>query len=110
MNEAKRQHADALIEAILGDLRSEAFTLEIPNAEEFQRTARHFLYVVEGPGPDSQEPGSFTTLLIQATMRADRENLRLLARVYPAIASIVTVYKFNPDGQRIVQAMSHLLD
>lgn len=110
MNETKRKHADDLIEMILGDLRTETFTVDIPDAEAFQTAARHFLYVVEGPSLDSQEPGSFTTLLIRTMMRADRENMRLLVRSYPAMCAIVTVYKTHPEGQRIVLAMSHLLD
>jgi hypothetical protein len=106
----RRQHADDIIESVLGDLRGETYEVDIPTADEFQTAARWFLYVVEGPSADSQEPGSFTTQLIRTMMRADQKNLRLLTRVYPALTSMVLVYKTNPDGQRIVHGMAHLFD
>lgn len=105
-----RQHADELIEQVLGDLRGTMYEAVIPTAEEFQTAAQHFVYVMEGPAsPDGKEPGSFTTALIHAFMRSDMENRRLLTYVYPALGAITHMYKTHPEAGRVLHAMATLI-
>lgn len=101
--------ANLLVEKILGDLRQQTYTIPVPTAEEFQAAAKHVLHVMEGPGPDSQEPGGFTIMLIRTMCRADEVNLKKLSHVYPAIAASVHLYKHTDDGIEVLRGLSHLL-
>jgi hypothetical protein len=90
---------------VLADLDGQRYTVQIPTAEEFMEAARHVLWVLDGPSPEAQEPGTFTTELIRAMCHADPDNISRLARVYPALASHVHMYKTNPEG---LAAMRHI--
>lgn len=103
------KHADALIASLLGDMHGMSYKVIIPSAREFQQAAQHILYVLEGAGPDAQEPGHFTSTLIQAMLYADEDNRRKLARVYPALAAHVHLYKTHDEGVRIMHVIANLL-
>lgn len=102
--------ANALIRMMLGDLESHTYTVEIPDARGFVDAAAHILYVAEGPTtPGAKEPGGFTRALIHTLFQADKENLGRLARVYPALASNVHMYKNQPGGDESLRRVVLLL-
>lgn len=56
---------------------------------ERQEVARHVLW--HNGDPRGQEPGSFTTKLLEAWVRADRENSWRLARAFPLLGEAVRI-------------------
>lgn len=101
--------ANALIQIILGDIDARAYRVKVPTAEEFQQAARHVLWVLDGESPEAQEPGNFTVNLIRTMCHADKDNLSLMARIYPALASHVHMYKTNPEGIDAMRAIATLI-
>lgn len=105
-----RQHADALIETVLAELKGMTYEVILPTADDFVKAARHLIYVLDGPtDPDGTEPGSYTTALIQAFLHADLENRRMLTRIYPAMGAHVHLFKTHPDAERVRHAIANLL-
>jgi hypothetical protein len=58
--------------------------------DELEYAQAHVLYVIEGAGI---KPGSFTHKLIEAFLRADRENFYKLSKEYSIIAQAVDDYR-----------------
>ena len=56
---------------------------------ELQEAARHVLW--HNGDPRGQEPGSFTTKLLEAWTRADSQNAWRLAQVFPALGQAVEI-------------------
>lgn len=52
------------------------------------------------------ETGDFVTALLLALYRADEENRRLIALVYPAPAMAVALWKDAPNGYQILHDLA----
>lgn len=57
-------------------------------------------------GQGGYMPGSFTTHLLEALLRADMTNFRLLSVSYPEYAAAMILVKQHPEGIRILRSIA----
>ena len=65
--------------------------------------AQHVLYVWDKDAKGGMEPGSFTTLLIEAIIKADLTNKAKLANEYPGLVRAVSMIQNDRDGLQSLQ-------
>lgn len=77
-----------------------------PTFAEIEEACRHVLFVLDGDHELGQQPGGFTTSLIELVCHADPDNLSKLSLGFPAIATAVDMYKNKPGGVDILRRLA----
>lgn len=73
-------------------------TVYPPTLTDAAQAARHVLYVLEGDTEYGEDPGHFTSLLIQTMAHADPDNTRRLTVLYGGLMVSVNIYKTKSGG------------
>lgn len=76
-----------------------------PSLEEVSLACRHVIWVLDGDHENGQQPGGFTTALIELMCHADRLNRQKFAFTHGALMTAVDIYKTIPGGADLLRTL-----